>query len=67
MSKRTRTKACELAAQVLASRPELDLIPNAWALAVMFESYIEHGAAWCRKPFGPRKPVKLKIVNGGRE
>lgn len=47
---------------VLASRSDLELHPKAWSLAVFFESYIAHGADWTKKPFGPKKPKKLKVV-----
>lgn len=57
-----RMEACRLAAMVLSSRPDEALMPTGWSLAVFFESYIAHGADWTRKPFGPKKPKKLKVV-----
>lgn len=61
-SARIRAEAVRLAAQVLASRPEETPLPLAWSLAVFFEAYVTHGAAGTRKDFGPKKPVKLKVV-----
>lgn len=61
-SARIRTEACRLAAQVLASRPEETPLPLAWSMAVFFEAYMTKGAPGTRKDFGPKKPVKLKIV-----
>ena len=61
--KRTREKACELAALVLSGRPnEAALLPIGWSLAVFFERYIDGGAEATRKEFGPRKPRKLKVT-----
>jgi hypothetical protein len=62
VSKASRIKACELAATVLAGRPDERLVPTAWSLAVFFESYIEHGSRWTMKDFGPKKPVKLRVA-----
>ena len=61
-SQKIRIRACELAAQVMASRPEITLAPTCWSLAVFFESYIVGGSAATMKPFGPKKPTKLKTV-----
>lgn len=60
-----RIKACELAAQVMAGRPNDTPAPLLWCLTVFFESYIEHGARATQKDFGPKNPVKLRVV--GRE
>lgn len=62
MTKKVRIKACELAAKVMAGRPNELCIPQLWSLAVFFESYIEQGAAWTKKPFGPKTPKKLKVA-----
>ncbi len=62
MSKKVRIKACELAAQVMSSRPNDLCTPQLWSLAVFFQSYIEHGPDWTEQPFGPKKPQKLKVV-----
>ena len=61
-SKRDRVKACELAALVMAGRPDDNPAPLVWSLAVFFESYIAYGAEGTRKDFGPKKAVKLRVV-----
>lgn len=59
----TRIKACELAALVLSTRKDAEsLVPLGWSLVVFFETYINEGASGTRKDFGPKKPVKLKLV-----
>lgn len=62
MSKKTRIKACELAAEVMAGRPNELCVPHLWSLAVFFENYIDLGADGTRRDFGPKKPKKLKVV-----
>lgn len=63
MGKKTRIKACELAAQVMAGRPnEVSFCPTLWSLTVFFEEYIKKGAEGTLKDFGPKKPAKLKVV-----
>lgn len=63
----TRIKACELAAQVMRHRDSPEpLAPQLWSLCVFFECYINDGANATAKPFGPKKPKKLKIVRGGK-
>jgi hypothetical protein len=52
---RVRTTACEMAAQVMASRPDKPLMPMGWNLAVFFESYMVYGASGTAKAFGPKK------------
>lgn len=59
--RRDRVKACELAAQVFASQKDFD-IARVWSTVVFFEKYIQSGAAGTQKLFGPKKPVKLKVV-----
>jgi hypothetical protein len=63
-SLKIRTKACELAATVLAGRGDVEeaLMPVGWSLAVFFESYMISGSKGTLKAFGPTKPVKLKVV-----
>lgn len=61
-SRATRVKACELAATVMAGRPDEAFVPILWSLCVFFENYIDEGADGTRRYFGPKKPVKLKIV-----
>jgi hypothetical protein len=51
-----------LAAQVMAGRPNEIAIPQLWSYAVFFEYYIGSGAEATQKDFGPKKPVKLKLV-----
>ena len=60
--KRDRIKACELAAIVMAGRPGDNPAPLVWSLAVFFESYIAEGANGTQRDFGPKKPVKLRVV-----
>jgi hypothetical protein len=60
--KSDRIRACELAAQVMAGRPEDNPAPLLWCLTVFFESYIEHGCKGTQKEFGPKKLVQLKVV-----
>lgn len=57
-----RLEACRLAARVMASRPDVSPNPLLWGLCVFFETYIGQGCGATRKDFGPKKPVKLKIV-----
>lgn len=63
MGKKTRIKACELAATVMAGRPNDLCVPMLWSLTVFFESYITKGATATAKAFGPKKPVKLKAIS----
>jgi hypothetical protein len=58
----SRIKACELAALVMGDRPDDDLLPHLWSLAVFFENYIDCGSTATLKDFGPKKAVKLRIV-----
>lgn len=58
----TRIKACELAAQVMAGRPDDTPAPLIWSLSVFFENYIDCGARATAKDFGPKKAVKLKVA-----
>lgn len=60
----TRVKACELAAQVMAGRPYEVPAPLLWSLAVFFETYSDAGCAATRKGFGPKNPIKLRVVKG---
>jgi hypothetical protein len=60
--KATRIKACELAAAVMAGRPNDSCAPGLWSLAVFFESYIDEGAAATLKDFGPKKAPVLKLI-----
>jgi hypothetical protein len=62
-ARRRREKACELAAIVMAGRPEDQVTPLLWSMTVFFESYMAHGCTWTAKDFGPKKPAKLKVVN----
>lgn len=57
-----RTDACRFAAEVLSSRPELEVCPMVWSLCVFFESYIMKGANDTWRDFGPKKPAKLRVV-----
>lgn len=57
-----RVEACRLAAQVVASRPDCAPSPLLWSLAVFFETYIGQGSGATYKEFGPKKPVKLRVV-----
>ena len=61
-NKATRIKACELAAVVMAGRPDDILCPLLWSTAVFFECYIDGGATATMKDFGPKRPVRLKRV-----
>lgn len=61
--RKTRIRACELAAAVIGARTEeTSIVPMCWSLAVFFENYIDGGARSTRKEFGPSKPVPLKTV-----
>lgn len=62
MSKKTRKEACELAALVMSGRSDDACVPMLWSLAVFFEQYIDTGAEGTRRQFGPKKPIRLKIV-----
>jgi hypothetical protein len=62
---RRREKACQMAAQVMAGRPDEEVVPLLWSLTVFFESYMARGCTWTQKNFGPKKPVKLKIAAKG--
>lgn len=57
-----RVEACRLAAQVMASRPDCSPSPLLWSLAVFFETYVGQGSGATYKEFGPKKPVKLRVV-----
>lgn len=59
---RVRTEACRCAALVLASRPDANLTPMVWSLAVFFEKYIASGAKATQRDFGPKDPPKLRVV-----
>lgn len=49
-AERIRAKACECAAILMASQPwEEDSLSRVHAAAVIFESYMAHGAGWTRK------------------
>jgi hypothetical protein len=62
-ARRIRQRACKYAAIVLSTRKDEDsLAPLAFSLAVFFESYIAGGSAATEKDFGPKKPVKLKVI-----
>jgi hypothetical protein len=62
-ARRIRQKACKYAAIVLSTRKDEDsLAPLAFSLAVFFESYIAGGSEATEKDFGPKKPVKLKVI-----
>ena len=70
MSKATRIKACELAAQCIG--PEVatggSTAGRLMALAVFFEMFIERGANETErrmKLMGGRKGKKLRLVAGG--
>ena len=65
--KSTRIKACELAAMVMASRPDDNPSPLLWSMAVFFETYINGGAAATQEDFGPLEPVELKVAPLDRE
>lgn len=60
--KSSRVKACELAATVMAGRPEDAPAPLIWSLCVFFENYIDLGASATKKDLGPKKPRKLQAV-----
>jgi hypothetical protein len=59
----SRIKACKLAAKVMAGRPDDQVVPMLWSLCVFFENYIDCGAKWTQKDFGPKKPVKLRVAS----
>lgn len=59
---RRRELACQLAADVMASRPDVELAPALWSLSVFFESYMARGSAATRKPFGPKAPPLVWAV-----
>ena len=59
---RVRTEAARCAATVLAGRKDDTVTPMAWCLAVFFESYIAKGSEYTHRDFGPKKPVKLRVV-----
>jgi len=61
MSKRTRIKACELAAQTLMSEDE-PYMPALWSLCVFYEMYIERGADGTAKDFGPAKAKRAPVI-----
>lgn len=60
--KSSRIKACELAAIVMAGRPNDNCAPLLWSLAVFFEEYIGVGASGTAREFGPKKPIKLRAI-----
>lgn len=60
-TRKTRIKACELAAQVMAERVFDTPAPMLWSLAVFFENYIDKGAKATLRDFGPR-PAKVALL-----
>lgn len=62
MSKKDRKEACRLAAEVMCSLEDREVMPTLWSLAVFFEHYMSKGAKGTVKSFGPKKPTKIKVV-----
>lgn len=61
---RNRLEAIRCAATVMhgIAHDRETLMPLGWSLAVFFEKYLWDGADGTMKPFGPKKPKKLKVV-----
>lgn len=62
---RIRTEACRLAAIVMAGRPDDAPSPLLWSMSVFFETYIAEGCTETLKAFGPKRPIRLRIVKKG--
>ena len=59
---RRREIACQCAAEIMASRPDQDMVPALWSLSVFFDAYMARGAEGAKRDFGPKKPAKLRIA-----
>lgn len=61
---RVRLDALSLAAEAFKSGAvnHENAASDLWCLTVFFEMYLRKGSAGTRKDFGPKGPVKLKLI-----